>query len=701
MQWCPSSCCRALSSCTEVTVNMRSAAAHSPWDLTALLNAADPKSNRAERHLWLVRLMEWLRHAPLKKNELVTNETSATPRPILRMRHLLRVLAQHPEHQARVRGVWRAFWSQIDASALFADFGFAPREALFSEIANRLRERLLPGTPDTSDLAELFQLLFVPEDAIWLQNLDEGTLGDLAQLMALNCDPDKGLATATPTTTWRSSMLDALSLLAAAIQGQGLSGPLRKRMSTELLADEPFRQLPRVVQSLRLALETGEQAVVLQEAAYLRALLDRCRAATSSITQHLEEHGVSVDMVFAMEQLHARTLRVEQLLECLLSPQAQPDLLRLLLSLLQSQAKLRSVRSLLARQYSLLARQVAERNAETGEHYITRDRSEWRDMLRRAAGGGAVIAGTTFIKFAIMALGLSAFWAGAWSGVNYAVSFVVVMLLHWTVATKQPAMTAPAMAASLGDLSNDAALDRFVDKVAQLTRSQFAGIVGNLMVCAPLVLVVQLLSHAVFGATPVDLKDAAYVKHSITLLGPTALFAAFTGVLLFASSLFAGWAENWFVFHRLDSAIAWNPRFVARLGAARAQRWALWWRRNISGLAANVSLGLMLGLVPALLGFVGLPLDVRHVTLSAGQLAAAVGAELPVLGWRAMLDPAVGWCVAGIAVIGVLNLTVSFLLAFHVALRSRGLKLGDRRRIYRAISQRVGRAPLSFLLPPK
>ena len=34
------------------------------WDLTALVNAADPKANLAERHLWLVRLMEWLRHAP-------------------------------------------------------------------------------------------------------------------------------------------------------------------------------------------------------------------------------------------------------------------------------------------------------------------------------------------------------------------------------------------------------------------------------------------------------------------------------------------------------------------------------------------------------------------------------------------------------------------------------------------------------------
>src|SRR5512145_3123098 len=114
--------------------------------------------------------------------------------------------------------------------------------------------------------------------------------------------------------------------------------------------------------------------------------------------------------------------------------------------------------------------------------------------------------------------------------------------------------------------------------------------------------------------------------HSLTLLGPTALFAAFTGVLLFASSLVAGWAENWFVFHRLDSAIAWNPRIVATLGAARAQRWGRWWRANVSGLAANISLGMMLGLVPALLAFVAVPLDVRHVTLASGQLGAAVGA---------------------------------------------------------------------------
>jgi site-specific recombinase len=254
------------------------------------------------------------------------------------------------------------------------------------------------------------------------------------------------------------------------------------------------------------------------------------------------------------------------------------------------------------------------------------------------------------------------------------------------------------MAASLprGTSASDAEIEGFVDRVAQLIRSQAAAIVGNLAMCFPLVLAVQLIAKAVFGDTPVGEKEAQYVLHSITLLGPTALFAAFTGVLLFASSLVAGWAENWFVLHRLDSAIAWNPRIVARLGAARAQRWARWWRANISGLAANISLGLMLGLVPALLGFFGVPIDVRHVTLASGQLGAALGA----LGFGLLTQGVFWWCVAGIAVTGVLNLTVSFTLAFRVALRSRGVRVQDRRRIGTALWRRLRTQPMSFFRPP-
>jgi len=340
---------------------------------------------------------------------------------------------------------------------------------------------------------------------------------------------------------------------------------------------------------------------------------------------------------------------------------------------------------------------VAERSSETGEHYITRNRAEYRAMLRNAAGGGALTAVTTLLKFVVLGLGLSAFWSGFWAGVVYAASFVAIQLLHFTLATKQPAMTAPAMAAKLKDITDPTALEGFVDEVTHLVRSQVAAVLGNVAVVFPLVV---LLSLALQGATGRPMIDAAKAQHvfaSLALWGPSALFAAFTGTLLFASSLIAGWVENWFVFHRLDSAIAWNPRIIARLGQARAQRWAAWWRANISGLAANVSLGMMLGLVPALLAFFGLPIEVRHITLSTGQLAAAVGN----LGLGVMASSPFWLCVIGVLGTGALNLGVSFYLAFKVALRSRGIKLDDQRRVLGAIWQRLRSAPRSFFLPPR
>lgn len=660
------------------------------WDLTALVNAADPAAPRAERHLWLIRLTEWLRHGTDERGA----DGDATPRPVLRLKHLLNMLERNPVPRARVVALLGRLWRESDVAALFADFGFTARRDLGGEIAERLRLRLLPGTPDTDDLAALFALLFpAPGDAAWLAAIDATTLGRLAALFSD--------ARADGTADWRAPLLRAITWLVSSIRAAAFAPSLRRRMAPERVADRPFEQLARCAEDLAEALASGRSDAVARQANYLRALLQHCRSAADSVHEHLEAYGISVNILFELDQLRERTLRLEALMDLLLAPAPAPALQRLVVDLVALAQQRRSLRALLGRQYSLLARKVAERHAETGEHYITRTAAEYRDMLRAALGGGAVIAGTTFAKFALLALGLAPFWAGVAAGLNYATSFVIVHLLHWTVATKQPAMTAPAMADKLagvkGDGQDAAAIEGFVDEVTHLVRSQIAGIVGNLAAVTPLVLLVQWLAWQAFGAPLVGTQDAQYVLHSITLLGPTALYAAFTGVLLFGSSLAAGWVENWFVYHRLDSALAWHPAIVARLGAPRAARWSRWWRSNISGMAANVTLGLMLGVVPVVLAFVGLPIEVRHVTLSTGQLAAAAS----TLGWATLQQPGFWWCVAGLGVTGVLNLGVSFALALAVALRSRGIGGLDRRRIVGAIFRRLRQAPRSFVLPAR
>lgn len=219
---------------------------------------------------------------------------------------------------------------------------------------------------------------------------------------------------------------------------------------------------------------------------------------------------------------------------------------------------------------------------------------------------------------------------------------------------------------------------------------------GNVGLVIPVVVLISLGLQLLTGQAMVNEDKAHHVLNDIHLLGPTVFFAAFTGVLLFASSIIAGWVENWYVFHNLDSAMQHNPRFTAVLGRERAARWADFMRRNISGLAANISLGFMLGLVPAFAAFFSLPLDVRHVTLSAGQVTAAAMA----LGWDVFTEPAFWWAVAGVLAVGPLNLGVSFYLAFRLALQAQNISEVNRQLIRAAIKRRIRAAPLSFLIPP-
>jgi site-specific recombinase len=116
---------------------------------------------------------------------------------------------------------------------------------------------------------------------------------------------------------------------------------------------------------------------------------------------------------------------------------------------------------------------------------------------------------------------------------------------------------------------------------------------------------------------------------------------------------------------------------------------------NISGFASNISLGFMLGLIPAFTGFFGFELEARHVTLSTGQLAAA-GASL---GLEVFTLPVFWWCVASIPLIGALNLGVSFYCAFRLALQAHNVGMKDRARIRSSIWARMRSKPASFFMP--
>ena len=668
-------------------------------NLSDLFDALDPDAPLARRHLWLMDALRWVR-----------GEAEDPQASVGRVKQALSQLQQDPALLARWQRWWQTFLHTVDLTPLLADFGFAPRTAFLSELGQRLRHKLLPATPETSDITDLFGLLFSSRfDVLWLQALDSRTLADIRSVLLTLPTAEAGEAaadernpqarTAAPATHWQAALLDALVFCVGQVSSTGFSSEIRGRMSHEDRARRAFHALPVQVEAVRRsALRHGVRSgQARHEADKLRLQLDVCRVAAESVYGHLEEHGVSVGIVFRLRQLSERIVRIHQLLDCMLSDQPERATAALLADLTQLGHDNRSIRALVAHSSGLTAAKVAERSAETGERYITRNAAEYRQMLGMAAGGGALLGLTTWAKFGLGLLALSAFWSGFAAGLNYAVSFVLIQLLHFTVATKQPAVTAPAMVAKLKNIQQPGAVRRFVDEVANLFRSQIAAILGNVGLVIPVVLVISLSLALATGQHMITPDKATYVMGSLHLLGPSALFAAFTGALLFSSSIIAGWMENWFVYYRLDSAIRHNPRITRWLGAARADRWARFFRDNISGLAANISLGFMLGLVPVFAQFFGLGLDVRHVTLSAGQLAAAAAAIGPAV----FSDPAFWWAVGGVAVIGPLNLVFSFFLAYRLALKAQGISDVNRGLIHLALRRRLRSNPRAFFLPPR
>jgi site-specific recombinase len=121
------------------------------------------------------------------------------------------------------------------------------------------------------------------------------------------------------------------------------------------------------------------------------------------------------------------------------------------------------------------------------------------------------------------------------------------------------------------------------------------------------------------------------------------------------------------------------------------------WAHGVAGIGGNISIGVLLGMVPVIGTFFGVPLQVRHVTLSAGSLALAAA----TLGHHAF-ERGVGLKSAclGMVVIFTLNLGVSFAFALAVALRARAIEHGGVR-VLKAVLKHFAKHPGEFFFPPK
>jgi site-specific recombinase len=656
--------------------------------LDVLASSASPDEALEERLNWLVDVAQWIRRPGHDKETQPANMSLQSGR----LRRFLDVLERNPEWKLAVARTLRSIIRETRAAALFSETGLPRQSGLLTEINERLTRKFLPPQPGSAELGVLFERLFpYRNDDVWIGQLEEAILERFGALLEYGAGPED--------TGWNKlaeELEDALAYLAAQIRATGCSEAIRRRLKHQSLRELAFFRLGTALASAFAARQKGDETAMSAELNCLQSLIDACHRAGAEALEHLEKSGVSTEMVYHLAFIEASLQRFQELLELAFDPANQLTRCAGFVALLARQNRAReSVIDLLRQNWRLLTRKMVERSGETGEHYIARSRQEYGVMLKSAAGGGAIMAVTAWLKTILLAWKLPGLMQGMAASLNYSLGFVAIQLTGSTLATKQPANTAPALAARMHNVRDPAAIEQLVDEIVFLVRSQIASIAGNLALVAPSMLLLHFLVLGFTGSQIMAPEKAVKTMHSISILGPSVIYAAFTGVLLWASSLVAAWADNWFACNHIGEALTLDRRWIRVLGTTRAARFARFWSRNIAGLAGNISFGFMLGIIPEVAQFAGIPLDIRHVTLSACFLTASAA----TLGVGILVTKAFVVAVLGIAGIGFMNLTVSFSLAMFVATRACDIQSPERHAIYAAVARRAMRHPASFLFP--
>ncbi|MFB0825825.1 site-specific recombinase [Chromobacterium violaceum] len=608
------------------------------------------------------------------------------------------LLEHHPEFREALRQALCTLLAESRQIPLYTDAGILANDGFGTTLLHRLGERALPMPYNPDSLRDRFGLLFSDkQDYLWLEAVPDASWHALWRAMAWQEAPRQDSARQT-----RLQLLESVQVLSARITAIGLEPELVRVCPEVERFASPFMHLSAEVQryadGYRQALIDGVEPP--EDEKQVLVLVEQCEAILGKVRKNAARYGISVNLTYHGLRLAQSIARLRALLE-LLSPEhdpaERPQLFRLLVDFARAENRKYSLRDLFKSNTELLALQVTEHAGRHGEHYIAEDRREWSKMGKAAMGAGFIVGFMALIKLMLARGHLPLLWEGIAFGLNYAIGFIIVQILHYTIATKQPAMTAARLAAVLqAQYGRKQQLEELAELIVKVVRTQFVAIMGNVLLAIPTAALIALAWGALFGAPVVDAAKAHKLLHEIDPIHSLALpHAAIAGVFLFLSGLIAGYYDNKAIYRRIPERISGHRLLKRVLGENRAWRLGNYIEHNLGALAGNFYFGMFLGLTGTVGTILGLPLDIRHITFSSANLAFASVA----LDFQVPLSVVLLGC-AGVALIGVVNLGVSFFLALWVALRSRKLSGSLLLPLIPMLAKRFLRRPLGFFLPP-
>lgn len=591
--------------------------------------------------------------------------------------------------------------------SLYTDMGILADNSFFAEFYGLIGYRLLPPAPDDKDLVYVFYRLFSSSATRqWIELVDTQNWLRLSLLLHV---PD---GQESIMNSLRANILRAIIVLAHRISGTGLHREMMEAFPQP--ADDPqaFIELTYEVREFANAYETSvlaaNDAPLPQHPAdpsQILVLVEQIERLVQNIRRRIHKTGVTVRGTNRMVRLEQSVERLE-LLIMLLSERPNAErraLIELMHTLYEGAYRQISVRYLLASNTALLSRKVTDNASKVGEHYISTDKRGYRKMYKKAALGGVLIGIMATIKILGSKLALSLFGTAFMNSMIYGLGFVLIHIIGGTVATKQPAMTAAAIASTISETSGRKAtqLAKLAELVVDIMRTQFIAILGNISIAMPLALLISVVWYYGFGTPIIGYGKADHLLHDLNPFTSLAIFhAAIAGVYLYISGLIAGYYDNLAVHNKIGARIRHHPWLNRHLSTIRVEKFASFIEQNLGAIMSNFIFGVCLGSTATIGTILGLPLDIRHIAFASANFSHGLFNIYTNTG----VMPDLGLIFVsflGVVLIGLVNLLVSFSLALLTALRARNVKVFEWKNLLDMVATHFITQPLDFFLPRK
>ncbi|WP_313501513.1 recombinase [Kaistella carnis] len=567
--------------------------------------------------------------------------------------------------------------------------------AFYPELKKRLLDTFLPSVENEETIWYLVDTVSVrpKADLEFFRNLKKEDLDEVFRLLKI----DRMIL--KPSV--KNELLFSLNILAWRIIGNAMDVQVVNMAPEYRKFDNPFLAMQNEIDLLNQSYKDNPEFLLTSKDVnykQIKVYLKQCLEFVALAFKNSSKYGISGKINQSLLKIRQQLERMTDILSVMIFDKEEDVLKnskRLFFKILEYKSHKNNLRELFSDSTTLKSHLITNHTAETGSHYIASTTKDYLMMFWRASGGGIIVGALCVLKLLYGYIPGSDFSHAFLYAFNYAMGFIMIFLMNYTLATKQPAMTAATMAKVLSEGENTQKnYTDFAHLVSKLFRTQFIAFMGNVLLAFPIALAI------IYGIDVLFAQNFAAEKSTklLTDLDPfesKAIFhACIAGFFLFISGIISGNVGNSSVFYHIPKRIEKNPFLNYFFGKSASKGLSDYYAKNWAGIISNFWFGIFLGITGPVGLFFGLDLDIRHITFASGNFALGLyGADFSVTAktfWISFVT---------VFLIGFFNFAVSFGLSMILAFRSRKVNFGEVKEIYREIVRYFLKNPLRFFLP--